>query len=256
VASPEERFDEAEVIIAASSAPPRWRAAEVSWSGIGSGFLVGIGAMMLLGAFGTAIGLGAAGIAPGFGTAAWMVGSVSLALFLAGMVAARLGVAVEPRMAALHGALVWALAALAIMGLGPSRLMPWSWPAAGGPNGEAATPAVTIPGLSTGDVDTMILALRDPGTADRMAALTRRPRPDVEAALARIRQRVETNRSDPVQAAAEATRGLQELDAPIMPPAPAEARQRARWLPFGILLLSLAAAVIGGVAGIRRPTPL
>jgi hypothetical protein len=103
--------------------------------------------------------------------------------------------------------------------------------------------------------------LKDPKTAEQIAAATGLPGSEVEATLSETAQRVENNRNNPTQAAAEAKNGVAQLmqkakasgalqqKAEEMKPA----ATRAAWITFGALVLSLAAAVIGAMAGRRNP---
>jgi hypothetical protein len=83
---------------------------------------------------------------------------------------------------------------------------------------------------------------------------------EVEATLTETAQRVENNRDNPTQAAAEAKQGmarlmenakssgaLQQKAEEVKPQA-----AKAAWITLGALVLSLLAAVFGAMAG-RRP---
>jgi CHASE3 domain sensor protein len=94
-----------------------------------------------------------------------------------------------------------------------------------------------------------------------VAAATGMSPDEARGALGRIRQRVEAARDDPARAVAEARQGLGELagratDRAAQAAAQAQpAAARAGWSTFGVLLVSLLAALGGGVAGARGPTP-
>jgi hypothetical protein len=111
----------------------------------------------------------------------------------------------------------------------------------------------------SGSVEQMIQRLKDPKTAEQIAAATGMPASEVQAILGETAQRVENNRANPTQAAAEAKNGvarlmekakssgaLQQKAEEVKPEA-----TRAAWMTFGALLLSLLAAVIGAMAGRR-----
>jgi hypothetical protein len=94
-----------------------------------SGFLIAIGVMLLLGTLGVAIGVstvgpgtGADARALGVGAAIWAGLVLLLAVFVGGMVAARLGLIFDGPTSALHGALVWVLAMLAVLYLATSGI--------------------------------------------------------------------------------------------------------------------------------------
>ena len=83
--------------------------------------------MLLLGTLGVAIGVSAIdpmGGAPGLGVGAAIWGGLTLliAVFIGGMVAARLGLVLDQPTSALHGALVWVLSMLAVLYLATSGI--------------------------------------------------------------------------------------------------------------------------------------
>jgi hypothetical protein len=263
MATREERLREAEVVIAASSAAALRRAVEVSWGGVWSGFLVGIGAIMMLGSLGLAIGLTLSDFGPTIpgepsnAAEMWMLGSLLMSLFIAGFAAARLGVVLDRATGALQGMLVWVLAMLAMTLLGAGVMGLGGWrPLDVLDTAVVRAPAPPLlPGIETGNVDAMILSLQDPATAAHLAELTGRPLREVTASLALIRQRVEANRSDPARAVAEAQDGLQRL---MLRDAPEVERQltTGAWIAFGMLVVTLLSAVLGGLTGARRlPIP-
>lgn len=243
----------------------------LSWGGVWSGFLVGLGTLLLLGTLGLAIGVTAADVGTGEGAGArglgigagiWAFISMLIAYFLGGAVAARMGMIWDNATASLHGVLVWTLGALATLvlattgiGLGLSTL----FGVAGGIAQTAvSTGASGLSELSTGDVDQILARLDDPRTAQTMAAATGMPEDEARAQLTDIRQRVEAARSDPARAAAEAREGLQRLAAQAgeRVQAAAQAAQPAAaatsWATFGALVVSLLAAVAGAIWGSRR----
>src|SRR5947208_12340766 len=108
MAMPEEEIRRIErVRIAASPIVPA-AVARVSWGGVWSGFCVGLGILVLLGALGMAVGTTMVG--PGlaapqaFGTRAglWTIASALIALFTGGVVASRMGTAVTRGAGAIH----------------------------------------------------------------------------------------------------------------------------------------------------------
>jgi hypothetical protein len=113
----------------------------------------------------------------------------------------------------------------------------------------------------SGSVDQMIQRLKDPKTAQQIAAATGMQQTEVQASLSETAQRVENNRDNPAQAAAEAKEGmaqlmerakssgaLQQKAEEVKPQA-----SKAAWITFGALVLSLLAAVLGAMAGRRKP---
>jgi hypothetical protein len=113
----------------------------------------------------------------------------------------------------------------------------------------------------SGSVDQMIQRLKDPKTAEQIAAATGMPASEVQATLSETVQRVENNRNNPTQAAAEAKNGMAQLMQKAKSSGALQQKAeemkpqatRAAWIAFGALLLSLLAAVIGAMAGRRNP---
>jgi hypothetical protein len=115
----------------------------------------------------------------------------------------------------------------------------------------------------SGSVDQMLQRLRDPQTARQIASASGMPRSEVQAALNETAQRVENSRNDPAQAAAEAKKGMAQLmdkakssgalqqKAEEMKPQ----ATKAAWITLGALVLSLLAAVLGAMAGLRKLRP-
>jgi len=243
----------------------------VSWGGIFGGVLSALGLLLLLAALGVAIGISA--VDPGelrastLGTGAgiWAGVSLLLALFLGGLVATRIGAISDRTTAFFEGALVWVVTVLLMGYLATSGI----GTVAGGVfnmlgGATQAVGSVMQAGSAdvdlSGSVDQMMQRLRDPNTAQQIAAATRMPRFEVEKALSEAAQRVQQARDNPAQAAAEARQrlaqlvdqakssgALQQKAEQIQPQA-----SRAAWITLGALLLSLLAAVIGAMAGRRR----
>jgi hypothetical protein len=250
------------------------RAAEgmrVSWGGIFGGVLSAVGLLLLLAALGVAIGITAADPAEtrastiGTGAGIWAGVSLLLALFLGGLVATRIGAISDRTTGFFEGALVWVVTIL-LMGYlatsGISTVAGGVFNMLGGATkavGSVMQAGGTDVDLS-GSVDQMVQRLRDPRTAQQIAAATGMARFEVEKALSETAQRVQQSRDNPAQAAAEAKQrlaqlvdqakssgALQQKAAELQPQA-----SRAAWMTLGALLLSLLAAVIGAMAGRRR----
>jgi hypothetical protein len=107
----------------------------------------------------------------------------------------------------------------------------------------------------------MIQRLKDPKTAEQIANATGMPASEVQATLSETAQRVESNRSSPARAAAEAKNGVAELMQKARSSGALQQKAqelkpqatRTAWIAFGALVLSLAAAVLGATAGRRNP---
>ena len=243
----------------------------VSWGGIFGGVLSAVGLLLLLAALGVAIGISA--VDPGetrastLGTGAgiWAGVSLLLALFLGGLVATRIGAISDRTTAFFEGALVWVVTVLLMGYLGTSGI----GAVAGGVfnmlgGATQAVGSVMQAGSAdvdlSGSADQMMQRLKDPNTAQQIAAATGMPRFEVEKALSEAARRVQQARDNPAQAAAEARERLAQLvdqaksSGALQQKAGQIQRQtsRAAWITLGALLLSLLAAVIGAMAGRRR----
>jgi hypothetical protein len=112
----------------------------------------------------------------------------------------------------------------------------------------------------SGGVDQILTRLKDPKTAQQIAQATGMPERDVQASLNDTAQRVDQNRDNPAQAAAEAKQGMSQLFEKAKSSGALQqkaeevkpAATKAAWITFGALILSLLAAVIGAMAGRRR----
>lgn len=266
MAMPQERLRTIE-----RTAPGVVEASRVSWGGVWSGFLVGVGTLMLLGALALAVGITAADVGSGegagakglgIGAAIWAFLSMLIAYFLGGAVAARMGMIFDTATASLHGVLVWALGALStfiLATVGVSLGMSAVFGVAGGVAKTAVTSSASgLSEISSGDVDQVLARLNDAKTVQTVAAATGMSEQEARAQLTDIRQRVEAARSDPARAAAEARDGLQRLAARTgeRVQAAAQAAQPAAaatsWATFGALVIALLAAVGGATWGGRR----
>jgi hypothetical protein len=250
MALPEERlrFGAVERTVASLRALP---GAGVSWGGVWSGFLIGLGALLLLSMLGLAVGISAVDVGPGegpgrglgVGAALWGGLSLLISLFIGGMVAARTSLLVERGPAVLQGALVWVLATLGLIYLAASGVSLGAGALFGVLGGVTSslgavvgTSASGLSGLASGDVDQILARLGDPGTAATVAAA----------------------RNDPPRAIAEAREGLRTLVARAGEQA-AQAAAAAKpyatttsWVALGTMILSLLAAVGGALTGRSR----
>jgi hypothetical protein len=126
--------------------------------------------------------------------------------------------------------------------------------------GSVVQSSQSTPDMS-GSVEQIIQRLKDPKTAEQIASATGIALSEVQATRGETAQRMENNRSNPAQAAAEAKNAMAQLlekakasgalqqKAEEMKPQ----ATRAAWITFGALLASLLAAVLGAMAGRRNP---
>jgi hypothetical protein len=243
---------------------------KVSWGGIFGGVLVAVGLLLLLSALGVAVGVSA--LQPGetqastlgAGAGIWAGVSLLAALFVGGMVSTRIGAIFDGTTGFFEGALVWVVSVLLMLymaGSGVGMLASGAFKLVGG---AAQTFSSVMRSGSmdlSGSVDQTIARLKDPKTAEQIAAATGMEPNEVQASLSETAQRVENNRGNPTQAAAEAKQGLAQLmekarSSGALTQKAEEVKpqaSKAAWITFGALLLSLLAAVIGAMAGRRRP---
>jgi hypothetical protein len=242
----------------------------VSWGGIFGGVLVAIGFLLLMTALGIAVGISAAqpgeteAATLGTGAGIWAGVSLLLALFIGGMVSTRIGAIFDGTTGFFEGALVWVVSILLMLyfaSTGVSMLAGGAFKMVGGA-AQAMGSVVQSQNVDvSGSVDQMIQRLKDPKTAQQIAAATGMQQTEVQASLSETAQRVENNRDNPAQAAAEAKEGmaqlmerakssgaLQQKAEEVKPQA-----SKAAWITFGALVLSLLAAVLGAMAGRRKP---
>jgi hypothetical protein len=243
----------------------------VSWGGVFGGVLVALGFLLLLAALGVAVGISAAQPGEtgagtlGAGAGLWAGVSLLLALFIGGMVSTRIGAIFDSTTGFFEGALVWVVSVLLMVYLASSGIGMLAGGAFRIVGGAAQTVGAVMQAQGgmdvSGSVDQMIQRLKDPKTAQQIAAATGMPASEVQASLNETAQRVENSRANPAQAAAEAKQGmtqllekakasgaLQQKAEEVKPQA-----TRAAWLTFGALLLSLLAAVLGAMVGRRKP---
>lgn len=246
----------------------------VSWGGVWSGFLIGMGILLLLTALGLAIGISAAGSAPpgegmnargfGIGGAIWGGLSLLVALFVGGLVATRVGTVFDDTVALIQGALVWVLTTLAIIylaGSGIGLVASGAFGLLSGVTGSVGAVISSVPridDLTSGNADQILARLRDPNTIRMVAAATGTSEQEAQSTLANIQARVEAARGDPAKAMAEARRGLQEIvgragrrvaDAATAAQSYASG---ALWTTLIAMVLSLLATMAGAMVGRYR----
>jgi hypothetical protein len=244
----------------------------VSWGGVFGGVLVALAFLLLMTALGLAVGVSAAQPGEtdtgtlGAGAGIWAGVSLLVALFIGGWVSTRIGAIFDGTTGFFEGTLVWVVSVLLMLYMASSgigMLAGGAFKMVGGAVqtlGSMVQSSQATPDVS-GGVDEMIQRLKDPKTAEQIASATGMPASEVQATLSETAQRVDNNRGNPAQAAAEAKNGMAEL----MEKAKASGalRQkaeevkpqatRAAWITFGALLLSLVAAALGAMAGRRDP---
>lgn len=244
--------------------------ARVSWAGVWSGFLIGLGVLMLLSVLGLAVGFSTADVGPGadtdaqalgIGAGIWAGVSLLVALFISGTIASRVSMVVDRTVASTHGALVWVLTMLGILylaGTGISLGMTGVLGVVRGAGSAVSGAAGGLTDLASGDVDQILARLNDPRTASVVAGATGMSEDEARGSLADIRARVESARNNPQQAVAEARNGVQQLTAQAKERAASAAAQaqpyatRTAWTALAVMILSLAAAVAGAVWGASR----
>lgn len=255
---------------------PLWQAGEglrISWGGINGGVLLAVGLLILLAALGIAVGISA--VNPGrtdastFGTGAaiWSAVSLLAALFLGGYASTKLGATTDMTTGFFEGALVWVVSMLLMLylaGSGIGMLASGAFQLVGGA-GQAVGSMVGAGAadLSSGDVDQIASRMEETETARQVATATGLPYDEVRSTLTNLAQEVRQASDDPAQAAASVRRGVEDLYAQARARGTiaerAEAMQpeasAAAWITFGAMVLSLFAAIWGGMVGRRQPEP-
>jgi hypothetical protein len=249
---------------------------KVSWGGIFGGVLVAIGLLLLLTALGVAIGITAAqpgeteASTLGTGAGIWAGLSLLVALFVGGMVSTRIGAISDGATGFFEGALVWVVSILLMLYFATSGVSMLAGGAFQMIGGAAQAMGSVMQGGGganvdlSGSVDQIIQRLKDPKTAQQIASVTGMQQSEVQATLSETAQRVENNRDNPAQAAAEARAGIAQLMEKAKSSGALEQKaeelkpqaSRAAWIAFGALVLSLLAAVLGAMTGRRRPEEL
>jgi hypothetical protein len=241
----------------------------VAWSSVWSGFLIAVGAFLLMTVLGLAIGVSAADVAPGadgnarglgIGAAVWSGISLLIALFLGGMVATRTGMVYDRAAGMTEGVLVWVLSILALIYMAASGIGMLSSGVFGalGASVQGATSAVknvNFTDLSRGDINQVIARMKDPETARLGGAATGVSEQEARSTMAGIAQRVEAARNDPTRAAAEARAGVEEIASKAgerVERAAAQAQPYAAttmWSTLAAMVVALLAAIAGAMTG-------
>lgn len=262
------RVYETEASVAAADVA-LFEGSRISWAGIWSGFLVGLGVLLILGVLGLAVGITAVDIGPGenagaglgAGAAIWGGLSLLIALFLGGLVASRCGMTHDRATGVTEGALVWVLTTLLVIylaGSGIGLLFGTAGSLLGGISRQISNAAPALGDLASGDINQVITRLRDPQTARTVAAATGLTPAQAQNRLNEIASRAEAARNNPAQATAEVRQGLQNLMGQAgqqLEQAAAAAQPYATsalWWTWLSLVVSLLAAVIGATIGANR----
>jgi len=227
-----------------------------------------MGTLLLLTTLGVAIGISAADPGetdPGaFGTAAaiWTSVSLLIALFIGGMASTRLGMVYDKAAGTFEGALVWVLSFLMIFWLAGSGVSLIASGVSGIFSGVTQTVGVAVSGnideLTQGEPQQILSRLRDPATAQTVAAATGMPEDQVRAEIAQLEQRVQQAQNDPsrvAQEVREATTRMVErarAEAPRIADRVKPAATRTAWITLFALVLSLLAAIGGAMLGRRK----
>jgi hypothetical protein len=244
----------------------------VSWGGIWGGVLVALAVLVLLTSLGLAVGVSAvnpndtdAAESVGIGAAIWSAVSLLLALYVAGMVATRIGATHDKSTSLFEGVLVWIVSVLLIAymaGAGISLVATGAFKMIGGATQAIGAIATNgAPDLAQGNVDQIVQRLRDARTAQVLASATGMQEEDVRKQLAQIADKADAARSNPAQVAADVRESVRNMiDKARNEGRLAQAAERAKpgatkaaWVTFGALVLSLLAAVFGALSGRRDP---
>ncbi len=245
----------------------------VSWGGVFAGVLIAMGVSMLLAALGVAIGVSTVDPgetdhrALGIGAAAWGGLQLLLALFIGGMASTRVGAIIDRTTGFFEGVLVWVVSLMLMAYIAGSGIASVASGAFSLLGGATQTFSAVVEGQGgsgnidvSGTVDQMSEQLRSPDLVNRVASVTGLSVNEVRNMLNETANRVEANRSNPAQAAQDASRGVATLfdrarSSGALAAKAAETQPKAAstaWLTFAALLLSLAAAVAGAMLGRSR----
>jgi hypothetical protein len=244
---------------------------KMSWGGVFGGVLVAVGVLMLLTALGLAVGISAAqpgeteASTLGTGAGIWAGLSLLIALFVGGMVSTRISAITDGATGFFEGALVWVVSILLMVYFASSGIGMLAGGASKLVGGATQAIGSVMQGGGgvdvSGGVDQIIARLTDPKTAQQIASATGMEQSEVQSTLSETAERVQSNRDNPTQAAAEAKQGVAQLMEKAKSSGALEQKAeevkptatKAAWIAFGALLLSLLAAVVGAMVGRRRP---
>ncbi|HWU89503.1 MAG TPA: hypothetical protein VN253_19715 [Kofleriaceae bacterium] len=269
----------------------------LGWSAIFAGAAVAVGVWLVLHTLG--IGIGLTAIDPehastlrgaGIGAGVWGVIVPIIALFLGGLVTGRVAPTINTANAAIHGAVVWAITAIAALmlfamavsaavrgaaaaGTAVSQAASSMVSAAAG---SVASGSISLPdlGISTNDLVAPInrhleAEGKPPVTAGQLAAATqdairtavRQGRIDREQVIRAITSNTELSRADAEELATRAERGFNELRAQASQLADqakktaleaAEATGKVLTVLSFVMIVGLGASILGSIISVRR----
>jgi hypothetical protein len=246
----------------------------VRWGGVMSGLVIALGTVMLLTAFGLAIGITALGdpraatgeTASGLGIGAgiWAFITLLVSVFLGGMVSTQVTDRPDRVGAVIHAVLVWVLFLCVILYLlvsGMSLGLTGLFGAVGAVT-RSATAAVGVGGdltqrLGFDDPTRVLQQLDDPRTASALATATGMSNAEAQAALSTLRSRVEAVKEDPARVTGEVRTFLAQYAERMKQHALAAAASAQRgatlgsWMTLGVMVVSLAVAMAGALLGVR-----
>jgi hypothetical protein len=249
----------------------------VRWGGVTSGFIIVLGAVLLLTALGLAIGITAVGdpraatddTATGLGVGAgiWAALTLLVAYFFGGLVSTTVTDRPDRGGALIHGTLVWTLASvfmLWLIGQGVSLGVSSLFGALSGLTRTATTAVTATVGagddlaqrLGFTDPTGIIDRLDDPQTVSLFASVTGMPTDEARTTLAQFRDRVTAVRDNPDSVATEVRTFLAQYadraqqQALKTAAAVQEGATVGSWVTFGVLALTLVVSILGAMAGI------
>jgi hypothetical protein len=250
----------------------------ISWGAVFAGLFVALGTAILLHSLGLAAGLTA--INPdsprslrgvGIGTGVWTIIVPLIALFVGGLVAARLAGPIDRGVAAMHGAVLWGVTTVAgviLVGTAIASAV-GAGLRAGSATLGAATRAMSTSEMNI-DADEMLGPINErlrqqgapPVTSAQVQAATkdvigravREGRLDREQVVGAIVSNTGLDRADAQQLAARIETQFNESAEKVKHGAlaAAETTGKAMWAVFAALLLGLVSAVAGAVVGVTR----
>jgi hypothetical protein len=260
-------FDERVVIASTDTQGMR-----VAWGGVWTGYLVAIGAALLLGVLGLAIGVSAADVGPGedmnakglgVGAIIWSGLTLLVSLFIGGLVATRTGMVHDRATGMIEGVLIWVLSILTMIYMAASGISTVGSGVLGAFSGATRGAAATVQNmdmtqLANGDVSQITARLNDPKTAQVVSKVTGTSQDEARARLGEIAQRVEAAKDDPAKATEEARKGVQDIVSKAgtrAQQAAADAKPYATatmWTTLVALALALIASIVGAMTGRRQ----
>ena len=247
----------------------------VRWGGVFSGFVIALGALLLLTVLGLAVGFtalddprvvtGENASNVGLGAGIWAFVTLLVACFMAGMVSTTVTDHPDRPGAVIHGALVWVLFSvflLWLIGSGVQLGVSGLFSALGGVTRGATAAATAAVGsgdltqsLGLNNPQQAINRLSDPQTVSLFATATGMSTDEARTTLTNLQSRLQAVQNDPEQLRAEvqnftnqyAERAKQQ--ALTTAARVQEGATTGSWVTFGVLVVTLLATIIGALAG-------